>query len=139
VNRAEAKLLTDAWVRYAAALLDAGHWHAAYYLAGYSVECGLKACVLLYIENSGIIFRDKKFVERCFTHDLAALVKAADLEIDLGVAIQASSQFEDHWLIVKDWNPDVRYQMRSETDARELFRAITDNANGMLPWIKARW
>jgi hypothetical protein len=33
-------------VRDAAALLKARRWSAAYYLAGYAAECGLKACVV---------------------------------------------------------------------------------------------
>ena len=81
MNRAEAKKFADAWIVSAAALLDAGRWHAAYYLAGYAVECGLKACILSYIDSSGIIFQDKKFAEKCFTHDIEALVKAANLEV----------------------------------------------------------
>jgi HEPN domain-containing protein len=43
VNRQEARQLADEWVVDAKLLLDAGRWHAAYYLAGYAVECGLKA------------------------------------------------------------------------------------------------
>ncbi len=31
-------------MRDAEVLLDAGQWSGAYYLAGYAVECGLKAC-----------------------------------------------------------------------------------------------
>jgi HEPN domain-containing protein len=74
MNSQEAKELADAWVIEAKTLLDAGRWHAAYYLAGYAAKCGLKACVLAHIDKSGIIFQDKKFAERCFTHDLEALV-----------------------------------------------------------------
>jgi hypothetical protein len=52
VNRTEAKHFADAWVLDAKALLDAGRWHAAYYLVGYAVECALKVCVLTYVDKT---------------------------------------------------------------------------------------
>ena len=139
MNRVQARAFAEAWVVDAKALLDAGRWHAAYYLVGYAVECGLKACVLAYIDNTGIIFQDKKFAEKCFTHDIEALVKAADLETTRGLDIAATPALGLNWAIVKDWNVDIRYQERSEPEARELYEAITDNAHGVLPWIRARW
>jgi len=139
VNRAEARQFADARVVDAKALLDAGRWHAAYYLVGYAVECGLKACVLAYVDHTGIIFQDKKFAEKCFTHDLEALVKAADLEITRGLDIQANADLGINWQIVKDWSVDTRYQDKSELDAKRLYQAVTDIANGVLPWIKNYW
>jgi HEPN domain-containing protein len=139
VNRTEAKRFAEAWIVDAKALLDAGRWHAAYYLIGYAVECGLKACILAYIDNTGIIFRDKKFAEKCYTHDIEALVKAANLETTRGLDMQANPDLAANWQRVKDWNVDIRYQERGEAEARRLYEAVTDSANGVLPWIKARW
>jgi hypothetical protein len=103
VNRQEARQLADEWVVDAKSLRDAGRWHAAYYLAGYAVECGLKACVLAYIERTGIIFQDKRFAERCYTHDLASLVKAADLEIARGRDVAANPALGLNWDTVFNW------------------------------------
>jgi HEPN domain-containing protein len=139
VNRAEAKQFADAWVLEAKCLLDAGRWHAAYYLVGYAVECALKACVLAYIDNTGIIFQDKKYAEKCITHDIESLVKAAGLEEARGLDIQANPALGVNWQTIKDWKVDNRYKERSEPEARSLYEAVTDNANGVLPWIKARW
>ncbi len=139
MNRVQARQLAEAWVIDAKALLDARRWHAAYYLVGYAVECGLKACVLAYIDNTGIIFQDRKFAEKCFTHDIEALVKAADLETTRRLDIAAAPALGLYWAIVKDWNVDIRYKERSELQARKLYEAITDNTHGVLPWIRARW
>ena len=139
MNRQEARQLADDWVVDAKLLLDSGRWHAAYYLAGYAVECGLKACVLAHVERTGIIFEDKRFAEKCFTHDLKALVKAADLEAVFGLDIAANPALGDNWRIVSLWSVDRRYQATSETEARDLYLAVTDNANGVLPWIRVRW
>ncbi len=139
MNRQEARLLADEWVVDAKLLRDAGRWHAAYYLAGYAVECGLKACVLAHVERTGVIFQDKRFADRCFTHDLRALVKAADLDSPHGLDIAANPALGVNWEIVFDWNVDRRYQATSESQARRLYEAVTDNTNGVLAWIRARW
>ena len=60
-------------------LLAAGHWSGAYFLVGYAAECGLKACVLAYVEATGAIFTDREYSEKCWTHDLEYLAKLAGL------------------------------------------------------------
>ena len=123
----------------AATLLAAGRWSGAYYLTGYAVECGLKACVLSHIERTGIVFLDKRFAEKCWTHDVEILVKAADLEITRGLEISANTDLALNWQYVKDWSETARYEQKTEVQARRLFEAVTDAANGVLPWIRARW
>ena len=139
MNRLDAKRFADERVFDAGVLLDAKCWHAAYYIVGYAVECGLKACVLKYIENTGIVFQDKRFFEACFTHDIEKLVRAANLEAIRGLDVQSNPLRAEYWEIVKEWSVDVRYQEKSEIAARRLFLAITDATNGVLPWIKTQW
>lgn len=45
MNRREFRELTTLRLAEARALLDAGLPDGAYYLAGYAVECALKACI----------------------------------------------------------------------------------------------
>lgn len=123
----------------AQALLNAGYWSGAYYLIGYAVECGLKACVLAHVEKTGVIFQERKFSDRCWTHDLEELVKLAGLERDRGVDISKNSALGVNWLVVKDWNEHARYLNWTEPQARELCEAITKTTDGVLPWIRARW
>ena len=65
MNRSELQRLSNERIEDAQALLAASRWAGAYYLAGYAVECALKACVMAYIERTGIIFEDKKYAEKC--------------------------------------------------------------------------
>jgi HEPN domain-containing protein len=44
MNRKDFQELSDRRIREAKILFDAGEYSGAYYLAGYSVECALKAC-----------------------------------------------------------------------------------------------
>jgi hypothetical protein len=46
VNRAEFQKLADLRAREAGVLLAARCYDGAYYLAGYAVECALKACIV---------------------------------------------------------------------------------------------
>ncbi len=102
MNRAELRRLAEDRVLDAEALLKERRWSGAYYLAGYAVECGLKACVLAFVERTGVIFQDKKFLEKCWTHDVEALVRAADLEATRLRDISANPNLSANWLIVRD-------------------------------------
>lgn len=66
-------------------------------------------------------------------------MKAADLEAMFGVDLGANAALRANWWIVKRWNVDRRYQATSEADARDLYQAVTDTVNGVLPWIRVRW
>jgi hypothetical protein len=61
MNRAELQQLAEDRRLDAEALLAAQRWAGAYYLAGYAVECGLKACIMAYVERTGVIFKNPKF------------------------------------------------------------------------------
>jgi HEPN domain-containing protein len=58
-------------------LLDAGFSDGAYYLAGYAVECALKACIAKGTHQYD--FPDKKLVEKSYTHDVEKLLDAAGM------------------------------------------------------------
>lgn len=45
MNRTQLQILAEERARDAEALLNAGRWSGAFYLAGYAIECGLKACI----------------------------------------------------------------------------------------------
>lgn len=124
-------------MRDAKALLDAGQWSGAYYLAGYAVECGLKACIAKQINQHD--FPDRNLAQKCYTHNIEALIVVANLKTQLDADATVNVDLGDHWATVKDWDEQARYQQWTEQGARNLFEAVTDAANGVLPWIKARW
>lgn len=86
MNRQHLQQLSAERIEDAKSLLAASRWSGAYYLSGYAVECALKSCILHRIENTGIIFELKKFAEECWTHDIEALTKKADLDNSRGLA-----------------------------------------------------
>jgi len=140
MKKAEFQQLADERAIDAQALLGAQRWTAAYYIAGYAVECALKACILSHLEqHPEEIFREKRFSEKCWTHSIVQLVALAGLESDRINDTIANPQFGIQWEIAKDWGPESRYRQITENEARKLVAALTDTKDGVLPWLKARW
>lgn len=139
MNRAELQQLSDERIEDARALLAAKQWPGAYYLAGYALECALKSCVLAYIDRTGIIFEDKKYAQKCWTHDIEDLVRQADLTVERDKAASANITLGQHWLIAKDWSESSRYRMSTQLQADKLVNALTDTTDGVLPWVKTLW
>ncbi len=139
MNRTQLQQLSTERIEEAEALLVVGKWSGAYYLAGYALECALKACVLKYIERTGVIFEDKRYGEKCWTHDLDDLVRLADLTAARGQAIASNAALEQNWDIVKRWSESSRYRLILQFEAEELVRAIDDKTDGVLTWLKNFW
>jgi HEPN domain-containing protein len=97
MNRLEWQHLAERWLKDAKALLESHRWSAAYYLAGYAVEAGLKACVLARLGISPeLIFDERRFSEKCWTHDIGELVRLADLEEILAADTAANKTLNDN-------------------------------------------
>ena len=52
MHRRELQRLANERLREARALMDAGLWSGSYYLTGYAVELGLKACAVTQFKKS---------------------------------------------------------------------------------------
>jgi hypothetical protein len=139
VNRAELRQLAEDRILDAQCLLAAGRWSGAYYLAGYAAECGLKACIMARVEATGAIFQDKKFSEKCWTHDLEALLELADLTAALNADTAANLVLSGNWIVAKAWNETSRYHQKTQPEAQRLYDAIAMSPDGVLPWIRIRW
>ena len=136
MNRTNLQQLSLERIEDARVLLAAARWSGAYYLSGYAIECALKSCVLAYIERTGVVFEDKKYADQLWTHDFEVLIKKADLDAARGLTIQANPQFGANWTVLSEWRETSRYQTISQSSAVALFNAITDQTNGVLPWVQ---
>lgn len=124
--------------REARVLMDAGLPAGSYYLAGYAVECALKAGIASSVQQFD--FPDKAFANNCFTHDLSQLMKLAGLEKTFDADAQASPALARNWAIVKDWRETIRYERTIEMKtARAMYRAITARRVGVLAWLRQHW
>lgn len=137
MNRTELQQLAEERVRDADALLKAGQWSGAYYLAGYAVECGLKACIAKRTNQHD--FPDRDLVLRSYTHKIEVLVEVAGLATRRKDDVSSNPSLGNNWQLVKDWDEKARYQLWSELQARKLYQAVTDPTDGVLPWITGNW
>ena len=139
MNRTDLQQLAEDRLLDAGALLDAGRWSAAYYISGYAVECALKACIAKRTNMHD--FPDKILAQRAYTHDLQDLLDLAGLNLHLKLDTKPAPNptLGNNWQLVKDWNERARYETKTEAQARELYDAVTDTANGVLQWIKGHW
>jgi HEPN domain-containing protein len=133
--------LADIRLKEAKALLDLGMWDGAYYLAGYAIEVALKACIIKTVvaTEASFLFQDKKYAEKCWTHDLEKLIELSEMKPALDIAINADSGLSDNWATAKDWKEDKRYHRITEKEAKDLYDAVSDASHGVLPWIKSQW
>jgi hypothetical protein len=137
MNRADFQAIADIRIGEALQLLAAGMYDGTYYLAGYSVECALKACIARLTNQYD--YPDKEFAVACYSHSIERLVKAARLTADRDKDAPAGSGLAVNWGIAKDWTEASRYSRNTEAETRPLIQAITDPTEGVLQWIKARW
>ena len=118
-------------------MFAAGLPDGAYYLAGYAVECALKACVAKRTREHD--FPDKKLVNDSHSHDLAKLLQLAELKIDLETVMQGDPVMQSSWDAIQDWSETSRYERKNPQEASDLLQAIEDQQGGLLPWIRSRW
>lgn len=119
-------------------LLRHRKYDGAYYLAGYAVECALKACLAK---------RTKRYefppgpavVKDYYTHSYKDLLKVAELTSQRDKDNESNPRLRAHWTIVNLWKETRRYESSTKTQATELIEAIGDEPDGVLPWIKRFW
>jgi hypothetical protein len=139
VNRVALQQLAEDRLLDAEALLAQGRWSGAYYLSGYAVECGLKACIMKYVTESGVIFQNKKYAERCWVHNLEELVDLANLQDALNAATIPATPFSGNWGVAKDWKETSRYEQKTDVQAKALFDAINHKTEAVMQWIRIHW
>lgn len=118
-------------------LLQQGRFEGSYYLSGYAVECGLKACVAKLTKRYD--FPDKDFAREVYTHKLDDLLRIAGLESARDAEFQRDRDFLSNWGVVKDWREQSRYERPGQQQASDLFKAVADRRHGVLRWIKRHW
>ncbi len=110
----------------------------AYYLAGYAVECALKARIAKRTKQHDFPPKPNE-VREIYTHDLKRLVSLAKLDEVFNQLAKQERAFERHWAVVQDWNEESRYEVRGEKKAKDILKAVSDPAHGVFQCIRRRW
>ena len=123
-------------------LFKAHRFDAAYYLAGYAVECAIKA----HIAKRG---RHHQFpappevVRDIYSHDFNKLLKAAHIDQTVEAAVKADVKLGFYFTVVKDWTEKSRYNKTvrrvGKKKAQDIIEAIADPNHGVLKCLKIDW
>lgn len=138
MNRRNLQALARLRQREAEALLKAGFPAGAYYLAGYAVECALKAGIARLTRRHD--FPDRHIAQRAHTHNFYELLDLAGWRETLHADMQYNKALASNWDTVVDWKETVRYNSVVDYDkAARMHAACTNRLAGILPWIMQRW
>jgi hypothetical protein len=96
VNRRELQTLARVRLAEGKILLSADLPDGAYYLAGDSVECALKACIAKGTQRYD--FPEKRSVDASHTHNLKDLIRVAKLEAAHLEQTRNDSVFSNYWV-----------------------------------------
>jgi HEPN domain-containing protein len=137
MNRIDLQEISTMRLLESKALLAAGFPEGAYYLAGYAVECALKACIAKRTQQHD--FPDKKLTEKSYTHDVERLLDAAGLSEILKIDLSRNPGLKLDWETIREWSEQSRYELKTLPEATALLKAIDDREGGLLPWIQLHW
>ena len=112
-------------------LQENGHPSGAYYLAGYAVECALKAEISKRFKANEI--PDKSLVNSVYTHKLIELLRLSGLEREM----KADVAMSDRWTLVSEWSEQARYTTWTSNEASGMLNAI-GGEEGLLKWLLNR-
>jgi HEPN domain-containing protein len=137
MNRTDLQKLSNIRIREAKVLFAAGEHSGAYYLAGYAIECALKACFAKGVKRYD--FPEKGRTDQVFIHDLKALLTHAGLKDEMDADMKQNVGLAASWEEVVKWREASRYSVRTKNQAEEILAAILGRRDGVMPWIKQRW
>ena len=136
MNRLEFQSLAVERLGDANALLTAGRYAGAYYMAGYAVECALKACISRKTNQDDF---PPQTTKGYYTHEINALRKTAGLDGDFEQEAKGDQVFETYWNVASAWTEKTRYQQIEQKLAEQLLIAIDDAQHGVLQWLRKNW
>lgn len=143
MNRADLHQLSEMRLSDAKQLLASGVNDAgAYYMAGYAVECALKACIakLQGVHPFPPRLRWEELNQKYYTHSVETLLETAGLKPRLQAAIAVNPTLGANWALIATWNEGFRYEPRmSRRQVEDLIAAIEDPQNGVMTWLKSHW
>jgi len=138
MHRNDLRRLSRLRIREARLLLHAGSFQGAYYLAGYAVECALKACIARQFQQHDI--PDRKHVNDVYSHDVDKLLDLAGLRPALQHDAATQPALKTNWNVVKDWSETARYEPSiAGQRAQDLYSACAGRRDGILGWLRNRW
>lgn len=135
-TRRDFQRLAELRTKEAITLARSRKQQGAYYLAGFAVECALKACIAKKTKRHDFP-ADPKHAGRVYSHDLTELLKLAGLDGALDREMRGHPQLAANWGVIKAWRVDCRYEI-SGLNGKDMVDSL-GSPGGVLTWIKLHW
>lgn len=119
-HRDQWRKLSEIRIADAEVLLASERYDAAYYLAGYAVECALKARIVRVLEG---YFPPKK---NLYTHKLVELLEAADRKEEFEKIAANDENFRRKWELVGRWTEESRYETYDSKSTSDMLDAVRE-------------
>jgi len=141
MNRRSFQKLAEARLLDSKALLKAKRYDAAYYIAGYAIECALKACIAKRTRLYEFPPRDTRVF---YSHEIEKLLNLAGIEKSFQQERANDAILSQQWDFVKNWKPsDRRYDLvgtkKAANAAKALLSAMEDRQHGVLQCLSNYW
>lgn len=137
--RRDFQMLAESRIREARCLLNAQLGSGAYYLAGYAIECALKACIAKRLLPEQFPWDKDYIAQRVYTHNLAVLLGTCGLRELIDEDGQSNRGLLDSWNVVIRWSEHARYKQWTVSDAQVMIEAVDDPIAGVLTWLRQHW
>jgi HEPN domain-containing protein len=134
-DRATFQQLAEFRLAEATLLLENGFPSGAYYLAGYAIECVLKAMIAVKFRANEI--PDRRLVERVHVHDLNKLLSLTGLEDALEAEMNVNPDLRRRWTVIQKWSERARYDIWTQESASAMLEAVGGD-EGLLRWLQNR-
>ena len=125
-------------LREARTLFKLHEYSGAYYLAGYAIECALKACIAKKVQRHDFPDRQQKGNDP-YIHDLVQLTSLAGLKESTRQLSDSDSEFQKNWAVTILWSEQSRYRVFEKKESERLIDAIIERRHGVMPWVKKHW
>src|SRR4051794_22829492 len=134
--RATLRRLAIAKVEDARLLFENNRFSNSYYLYGYGVELGLKACIARQMMAETV--PDKAVLRGFLDHEIGKLIGLAGLS-ELLKTERENPEFDIRWAIVSEWSVESRYDMIDAVSATAMRDAVESQKYGVMRWLQQFW
>lgn len=132
LTREDLQRLTEIRVREAEVLLEANCPNGAHYLAGYAMECALKACFAKGILQGQFPDRDK--VLQAHTHDLRRLLRVSGVDGILRKSMESAAFYG-----ALTWSTGLRYRIDATPESARNYLSNLTADRGPLAILSSVW
>src|SRR5580658_5485076 len=107
MNRLDFQSFAELRLQESKALLASGFPDGAYYLAGYAMECALKACIAKRTREHDFPVRNS---QAYYVHKFELLLAHANLKDELEDATRTNPLMQPNRIIIGNWSEESRYE-----------------------------